>query len=98
MMADYDETIAKLKNGEKLNESELITLCFDGCFEDEIDGDSGRWTQGVSTIIDVDGQLYRIDWARGLTEYQDNEFESQPYKVEKVEKVVTKTTVEYVKI
>ena len=98
MMADYDETIAKLKNGENLDESELMMLCCDGCIEDELEGDSGRWTQGVSTIIDIGDQLYRIDWSRGLTEYQDNEFYHQPYKVEKIEKVVTKTTVEYIAI
>jgi len=97
-MVDYDETIVKLKNGEDLNESELMTLCCDGCVEDELDGDSGIWTQGVSTIIDVDGQLYRIDWSRGLKLSIRNEFYHQPYKVKKVEKVVTKTVTEYVEI
>lgn len=96
--ADYDETVAKLKNGEKLNEREIATLAYDGCRVDEIEGDNGRWTQGVTTIIDIDGELWEIDWARGLTEYQENEFYDQPYRVKKVEKKVTRIEVSYKKI
>ena len=40
--ADYDETVAKLKKGEKLNEREINTLVWDGVRVDEIEGDSGR--------------------------------------------------------
>ena len=49
----------------------------------------------MQTIIDVDGQLYAIDWMRGLTECQENEYLEQPYKVKKVERVITKTEITY---
>ena len=93
-MCDYDETVNKLKFGEKLSEGELKTLVYDGVEVDEIEGDSGRWTQSVETIIDIDGDLWAIDWQRGLTEYQENEFYNQPYKVVKKERQVIIT--EYV--
>ena len=87
-LCDYDETVTKLKSGEKLSERELMTLVCDGVEVDEIEGDSGRWTQGVQTIIDIDGALWAIDWDRGLTEYQDNEFYNQPYRVVKRERQI----------
>ena len=65
---------------------------------EEIEGDDHRWQREIRTIIDVDGQLYAIDWMRGLTECQENEFYDQPYKVKKVEKVITKTVVTYKKM
>lgn len=93
-LCDYDETVNKLKSGDKLSEREIKTLVYDGVEVDEIEGDSGRWTQGVQTIIDIDGELWAIDWDRGLTEYQENEFYNQPYRVVKREKKIVVT--EYV--
>lgn len=60
------------------------------------EGGSGRWTQSISTIFEIDSQLYCIDWERGLTEYQDNEYLYQPYKVRQEEKEVTTTIVSYI--
>lgn len=93
-LCDYHETVKKLKAGEKLNEQELKTLVYDGCEVDEIEGDCGRWTQGVQTIFNIDGELWAINWDRGLTEYQENEFYHQPYRVERRERQVVIT--EYV--
>ena len=93
-LCDYDETVNKLKSGDKLSEREIKTLVYDGIEVDEIEGDSGRWTQGVQTIIDIDGELWAIEWYRGLTEYQENEFYNQPYRVVKREKQIVVT--EYV--
>lgn len=95
-MCDYDDTVNKLKSGEMLNESEIKTLVYDGFEVDEIEGDSYRWTQSVQTIIDIDGELWAIDWQRGLTEYQENEFYNQPYRVEKREKQIVIT--EYIAV
>ena len=93
-LCDYDETVNRLKSGEKLSEIELKTLVYDGIEVDEIKGYSGRWTQDVQTIIDIDGELWAIDWDRGLTECQENEFYNQPYRVVKREKQIVVT--EYV--
>jgi hypothetical protein len=92
-LCDYYEVVEKLKSGERLSERELATLVCDGAV-DEIDGDSGRWTKHVQTIINIDGDLWAIDWRRGLTEYQENEFYNQPYRVIKQERHVIVT--EYV--
>lgn len=96
--ADYNETVAKLKKGEKLNEREINTLVWDGVRVDEIKGDSGRWTQHIGTIIEIDGELWRIDWEMGLTECQDDEFWNQPYRVKKIEKEVTRIEVSYERV
>lgn len=90
-----EEIYAKLKNGEELSEDEIRDLTWSGDSVDEIEGDDHRWQKEVQTIIDVDGQLYAIDWMRGLTECQEHGFYDQPYKVKKVEKVITKTEISY---
>ena len=95
-MCDYNETVEKLKSGNKLSEGEIKTLVYDGVEVDEVEGGSGRWTQHIQTIIDIDGDLWAIDWNRGLTEYQENEFYDQPYRVVKQEKQVVIT--EYVAV
>lgn len=91
-----EEIYNKLKNREQLSEDEIKHLVWDSDgFVEEIEGDDHRWQKEMQTIIDVDGQLYAIDWMRGLTECQENEYLEQPYKVKKVEKVITKTEITY---
>ena len=84
-----NDIINKLKNGEELSEKEIKKLVDEGDFVDEIKGNDHRWQKEIQTIIDVDGQLYAVDWLMGLTECQENEFFNQPYKVKYVEKQVT---------
>ena len=93
-----NDIINKLKNGEELSECELRELCWSDYMVDEIKGDDHRWQREMTTIIDVNGQLYAIDWMCGLTEYQESEFWDQPYKVKKVEKEITQTVVTYEKM
>ena len=92
-----NDIINKLKNGEKLSECELRELCWSNYMVERIEGDDYRGQREIKTIIDVDGQLYAIDWMRGLTECQESEFLCQPYKVKKVEKIITQTVVTYEK-
>ena len=42
-------------------------------------------------------EYFCLDYQEGLTEYQDDIFDSQPYKVKKVEKQVTVIEFEPVK-
>lgn len=81
-----NDIIEKLKNGEELSEKEIKKLVYEGNFVDEIEGDDYRWQRDVQTIIDIDGQLYAVDWLMGLTECQENDFFNQPSKVKCVEK------------
>lgn len=92
------DIINKLKSGEKLSECELRELCWSDYMVEEIESDDHRWRREMKTIIDIDGQLYAINWMRRLTECRKSEYWNQPYKVKKVEKVITKTVVTYEKM
>lgn len=94
------EIESKIINGEVLTEQELSCCAWGdvGNYIDKEEGNTWRWTQSMSTIFEIEGQLYCIDWERGLTEYQENEYFDQPYKVRREEKVVTTTVVNYVKM
>lgn len=94
------EITSKIINGEVLTEEELRYCAWGdvGTYVGEKEGDSGRWTQSMSTIFEIDSQLYCIDWECGLTEYQDNEYWEQPYKVRREEKEVTTTIVSYIPV
>lgn len=87
--------VQKLEKGEELSESEVEDLCYqlDKIYEEE--GDEGRWERHMTTVVDLEGVHYAIDWSRGLTEGQENMFYEQPYKVKVIEKEVL-TTVTYV--
>lgn len=58
---------------------------------DEEELDECRWHTIMLTIVEFNGKLFGIEWDRGLTEYQDSEFdadESTVYPVARVEKTV----------
>ena len=92
--------IEKLYAGEELSTGELRYLATgfsldyvepgDYIHVDEFDGDIGRWTQDVQTIIKVGEDLWAINWERGLTEMQENLFYEQPYRVVRKEIQITK--------
>lgn len=72
-LEDEVDRLAKLITAnEKLTEEELRHCAWGevGTYVAEIEEGSGRWTQPMSTIFEIEGQLYCIDWQRGLTEYQ----------------------------
>ena len=93
--------IEKMYTGEKLSEFELRCLIVeDGYDEIElgkyevvevIEGEHNRWTQDMDTIIKVGKDYWCIPWQAGLTEFQDNEYLYQPYRVERRERVVTES-------
>lgn len=92
----------KFLNGEKLTEKDRDNLAWgniddDGYeYVDQIDGLSGRWTQKMQTVFKYNDEYWAIDWYSGLTERQENEYPSDPYRVERKERVVT--VVDWVKI
>ena len=45
----------------------------------------------MDTIIKVGKDYWCIPWQAGLTEFQDNEYLYQPYRVERRERVVTES-------
>ena len=92
----------KFLNGEKLTEKDRANLVW-GSLEDEgyeyvdqIDGSPGRWMKKMQTVFKYNGEYWAIDWRSGLTELQENEYLSNPYRVERKERVIT--VVDWVKI
>lgn len=89
----------KLEDGDYLSEDEIEQLCWDYPCVYQEEGDSGRWTTFITTVVEVNGKNYAINWQRGLTEYQENIFDNQPYECEitKEEVTITKTIINEVK-
>ena len=68
--------------GESPTKSELI---------EENAGDEGRWYRYMNTIFEVDNRYFSLNWSRGLTECQENEYMYQPVEVKlhEYEKTIT---------
>lgn len=83
--------VKKIENNENLTECELSRLT--EYEESREEGDSGRWTKGISSVLLLCDRYFILKWSAGLTEYQENEFYSQPYEVKKhtYEKTITVT-------
>ena len=85
----------KFLNGEKLTEEDRANLVWGDCVDDgykyvdQIGGSWVEWTQKMQTIFKYNGEYWAIDWRSGLTECQGNEYPSNPYRVERKERVVT---------
>lgn len=93
--------VEKIYAGVSLTERERrqVSYCDVEGIDEEVavnEFDSGRWTQAVQTVFRIGNDLWAIDWDRGLTEYQENEYYEDPYRVERVERQVT--VVDYVSI
>lgn len=74
--------LAKIDAKENLTENELSEVVF-GYEVDTEYGDNRRWTRTVTTIVELLGRFFSIDWEEGLTESQENEFYNQPVEVKK---------------
>lgn len=73
----------KVDNGEKLSESEIADFYNEFKQIEETTVYRTRWTDIMNTVVQVpDGRFFMIEWQEGLTEYQDNVFDNQPYEVE----------------
>ena len=92
----------KFLNGEKLTEKDRANLVWGSLddegyeYVDQIDDSSGRWMKKMQTVFKYNGEYWAIDWRSGLTELQENEYLSNPYRVERKERVIT--VVDWVKI
>ena len=73
-----------LQNGENLREDDLRYLVWNYEIDRE-NGENRRWSRTVTSIVEIGGKTYSIDWEEGLTECQENSFYDQPIEVEKHE-------------
>ena len=73
----------KIIGGERLTAKEVKDIIKENAYLDyeiveEISDGHGRWVEYMTTIIELgNGDYYALYWNRGLTEYQENEFEAQ---------------------
>ena len=93
-MEEMDFVEYKLKHGIDLDELCIKEIACDSVCEQVFD--KSRWYEDVTSIIEIKGEFYAIDWSRGLTEYQENEYPCQPKRVKKVVKDKIYTVEAYV--
>ena len=72
--------LSKIERNDKLTRKELSTLVYEYDIETE-HGDNQRWTRTNTTIVNLMGRHFSIDWEEGLTECQEDEFYNQPIEV-----------------
>lgn len=96
-MFDYMELKNKIVNGEELSADEVQYIYYGEVFPqvDYIGGDEGRWNRYITVVYEINYSYYSIYYYKGLTEYQEDEFESQV--ADEVEKRPV-TTYEWVKV
>lgn len=92
MQEKMEETLKqKLLNNEELTSEEVEKLVLEYEY-DLIEGEDRRWSRTNETIIEIDGRYFSVEWEKGLTEYQENEYYSQvAVEVEKKERIITQT-------
>ncbi len=92
------EFLTRYDNEENFTEDELKDIYW-GDFEgdewseevdEEID-EKRRWSQFVYKYVKIGGRYFCLTADIGLTEYQDNEYNYQPFEVRPVEKIITVT-------
>ena len=97
-MEEEQEFLKRFDNGEEFDEEELREIVKEEIFDivdTQLDNELHRWTRTVTTVFEIEGRLFALEWEQGLTEECEDEFYNQPYEVEKKEKTVK--VVEYVK-
>lgn len=69
----------------KFTEEQVKELVWDSLVDEG--AGARRWSESMVSICEFEGKFYSIEWERGLTECQENEFYAQDApEVHKVEK------------
>ena len=71
----------KILNGVQLKEDEVSLLVY-GEVEDlpiqaELYGEDTRWQRFIYVVLKVDDRFFMVHYAKGLTEFQENDYEAQ---------------------
>lgn len=87
-----EEFLQRYNSGEpNFTKDEIEKMAYGefGNYITTVEGNTRRWVQEVETIFEVDGRLFAVGWDRGLTEYQENDFDdAEVYEVERKERVI----------
>jgi hypothetical protein len=89
------EMLEKIDSTENLTERELRDLLECELEDERDDYDERRWVMNTYSIIKLGDRFFGLNWDRGLTEMQENEFYQQPEEVLRTEREVTETIVEW---
>ena len=92
ILVDRIDSIAAGNKEDEFTESELTKMLWEEL--DEVDREEGedlRWVKPVTSIFELCGRFFAIDWYEGLTEYEPDDVDSQPYEVTKHTKQITVT-------
>ncbi len=71
---------SKFLSGEPFSEEEIENILMSYTIAEK-EGENGRWSQPITSIVSLCGHTFQIDWRNGLTEEQDNEYPNQPFEV-----------------
>lgn len=73
--------LEKFDNGHVFSEEEIENMFYDLEEYEQKSYDKERWTMPMTTIFKVGNRFFCVEWEAGLTEYQENSYENQPYEV-----------------
>lgn len=82
------EVIRRIDSKENFEEDELSELLWRLEEVDRIQYDDDRWSRPISSIFRIGERFFQLDWDKGLTEYQQDYFEEQPFEVFYEEKTI----------
>lgn len=82
------EVLKKIRNKEDFTQEEIESLFYMLEQVDEKKYDKRRWYIPVETIFKVKDTYILLEWDEGLTEYQDNVYDFNPYEVYYKEKTI----------
>lgn len=89
----------KMSQGKRLSDDDISELLHEREHVYEVEGEDSRWSRSITTVIKADdGELYAIDWEKGLTENQEHMYDNQPRKVKLVTREIVSIVTEIVDI
>lgn len=89
-----ERMLKKINSGEELNESEISGLATELAVVYEEEGEARRWSKSMLSVVELMGELFAVEWEKGLTENQEDSFYEQPYPVElETEEKIIKTII-----
>lgn len=87
-----EEFLQRYDSGKpNFTEDEIKDMAYEefGNYVTTAEGETHRWYQEVETIFEVGDRLFAVNWDRGLTEQQENDFDdAEVYEVERKEKII----------
>jgi hypothetical protein len=96
---DFEQwSLNAITNGTELEDDDISDMIDAFEVEDYRSyGDNRRWSRTISSILEIKGRYFQVDWEQGLTECQNNSYCDRPFEVTKHEYQKTITVTEWLK-